>query len=183
MRPVHSSRAGGEPATNAGTGGDRHPMLGIAALLVGVGAFIVSAAVGGGGSFEGRLIAGLLNPLFLIGVPLGIYWLWPRTELQDIKKAKSNLRSLNMMGPPVEVIAEHDKTAVHISAGRIVLDLVVFAFQAAIFFAFCVACSMLLLVCFQLLQFVGESNATQQKSRPTQEPAQRVISTEIVTER
>lgn len=46
-------------------------------VCVGIGSlgFLASAFAGGGGSLDGALTAGLLNPLFFIGVPLGIYWL------------------------------------------------------------------------------------------------------------
>ncbi len=48
---------------------------GIISVALGVLGFWASASVGGGGSSEGAILAGLLNPLFFVGVPLGIYWL------------------------------------------------------------------------------------------------------------
>jgi hypothetical protein len=45
------------------------------ALAFGILGFVASAAVGGGPSLEGALVAGVTNPLFFIGVPLGLYWL------------------------------------------------------------------------------------------------------------
>jgi endogenous inhibitor of DNA gyrase (YacG/DUF329 family) len=50
---------------------------GWAAVLIGIAAFIASFNLGAGRhwTFEGGLTAGCLNPLFFIGLPLGIYWL------------------------------------------------------------------------------------------------------------
>lgn len=48
---------------------------GFVAVGFGVLSFLASAAVGGGGGLAGALLAGALNPLFFVGVPLGIYWL------------------------------------------------------------------------------------------------------------
>jgi len=48
---------------------------GVIALIVAVLAFFASAAMGGGGDLFGGILAGLLNPLFFVGLPLGIYWL------------------------------------------------------------------------------------------------------------
>lgn len=48
---------------------------GATSVVVGILGFIASAAVGGGGTLEGAILAGMLNPLFFVGVPLGFYWL------------------------------------------------------------------------------------------------------------
>jgi len=63
---------------------------GIVAVMLGTLGFLGSAAVGGGGDFFGSLLAGLLNPLFLVGFPLGVYWLYrfgrtasPKAPLSD----------------------------------------------------------------------------------------------------
>ncbi len=48
---------------------------GIVATILGLLAFLSSFAYGGGGTFAGGLVAGLLNPIFFVGFPLGIYWL------------------------------------------------------------------------------------------------------------
>lgn len=48
---------------------------GIVALTLGVLGFLASAIVQGRGDFGVGLMAGLLNPLFFVGVPLGVYWL------------------------------------------------------------------------------------------------------------
>ena len=41
---------------------------------LGIAGFIASYNVAGGGTVEGGIVAGLTNPLFFVGVPLGIYW-------------------------------------------------------------------------------------------------------------
>lgn len=48
---------------------------GITAVTVGGLGFIASGAVGGGATLAGAIVAGALNPLFFVGVPLGLYWL------------------------------------------------------------------------------------------------------------
>lgn len=48
---------------------------GAIAVIVGILGFVASTAVGGGGTLGGAIIAGMLNPLFFVGVPLGLYWL------------------------------------------------------------------------------------------------------------
>lgn len=60
---------------------------GVIALILGVLGFLGSAAVGGGGSAEGSLLAGLTNPLFFIGLPLGIYWLY-QTRRQGVNPSR-----------------------------------------------------------------------------------------------
>jgi hypothetical protein len=53
---------------------------------LGIAGFIASYNVGGGGTVNGGIVAGLLNPLFFVGVPLGLYWLldvrnkWARAD-------------------------------------------------------------------------------------------------------
>jgi len=47
---------------------------GITSIVVGLLSFCASAGLHGGGTPEGSLVAGLLNPLFFVGVPLG-WWL------------------------------------------------------------------------------------------------------------
>lgn len=49
---------------------------GIACLMLAILAFLASAALGGGGTVAGALLAGLINPLFFIPMPLGVYWLY-----------------------------------------------------------------------------------------------------------
>ena len=49
---------------------------GIIAVILGILAFFVGGAVGGGGTAFGSVTAGLLNPFFFIGIPLGVYWLY-----------------------------------------------------------------------------------------------------------
>ncbi len=51
-------------------------LAGIALIVLGSLSFVASAAVGGGGSLAGSLLAGALHPLFFIGVPLGLYLLY-----------------------------------------------------------------------------------------------------------
>ena len=48
---------------------------GTIALVIGGLGFVASAVVGGQGDFEAGILSGLLNPLFFISFPLGIYWL------------------------------------------------------------------------------------------------------------
>ena len=48
---------------------------GVIAVITALLAFFASAAVGGGGDAFGSILAGLLNPLFFVGMPLGVYWL------------------------------------------------------------------------------------------------------------
>lgn len=48
--------------------------IGMAFIALGATAAVASGMVGGGGDFGGFLIAAALNPLFFVGVPLGIYW-------------------------------------------------------------------------------------------------------------
>ena len=48
--------------------------VGCGALLLGIAGFIATYIVVRGGVND-RTIAGLLNPLFFLGVPLGLYWL------------------------------------------------------------------------------------------------------------
>ncbi len=48
---------------------------GICGIAVGICGFVASAVYGGGGSFEGAIVAGLLNPLFFVGIPLGLWFL------------------------------------------------------------------------------------------------------------
>ncbi|HWB14472.1 MAG TPA: hypothetical protein VG826_34925 [Pirellulales bacterium] len=43
-------------------------------LTLGTLAFFSSAVIGGQGSIEAGLLAGMLNPIFFVGVPLGWYW-------------------------------------------------------------------------------------------------------------
>ncbi len=50
-------------------------LAGACSIALGALGFIASAGVGGGGTLGGAIIAGALNPLFFVGVPLGIYWL------------------------------------------------------------------------------------------------------------
>jgi hypothetical protein len=45
------------------------------ALTIGGLAFVASAVVGGQGDFAAGILSGLLNPLFFVSVPLGLYWL------------------------------------------------------------------------------------------------------------
>ena len=44
-------------------------------MILGGLAFLLGGAAGGGGTPAGAILAGACNPLFFIGVPLGIYWL------------------------------------------------------------------------------------------------------------
>lgn len=44
-------------------------------LTVGLLSFVASAFAGGGGTLAGALVAGVLNPVFLVACPLGIYLL------------------------------------------------------------------------------------------------------------
>lgn len=48
---------------------------GCVSLVIGLLGFVASAGVAGGGTPEGSLVAGLLNPLFFVGVPLGLFWI------------------------------------------------------------------------------------------------------------
>lgn len=48
---------------------------GIIALILATLGFLSCAAFWGGGDLFGSILAGALNPLFFIGLPLGIYWL------------------------------------------------------------------------------------------------------------
>jgi hypothetical protein len=50
-------------------------IAGITLIALGSLSFVASAAVGGGGSLAGSLLAGALNPLFFMGFPLGLYLL------------------------------------------------------------------------------------------------------------
>lgn len=45
------------------------------ALVIGGLGFVASAVVGGQGDFAAGILSGLLNPLFFVSVPLGLYWL------------------------------------------------------------------------------------------------------------
>ena len=56
---------------------------GVIAVVTGVAGFIASAAVGGGRQIEDKMLAGALNPLFFVGVPLGIYWLYARLSREN----------------------------------------------------------------------------------------------------
>jgi len=49
---------------------------GFIAVAVGGLGFLASVVAGGGGTPVGAIAAGLLNPAFFLGVPLGIYWLY-----------------------------------------------------------------------------------------------------------
>lgn len=49
---------------------------GLASVTIGFAAFYASTVVGRGGTPAARLLEGLLNPLFFIGVPFGCYWLY-----------------------------------------------------------------------------------------------------------
>lgn len=48
-------------------------VTGVVLFIVGLLAFVASAIVGGGGGIAGPILAGLLNPLFFVGVPLDIH--------------------------------------------------------------------------------------------------------------
>jgi len=48
---------------------------GVASMVLAILGFLASAAVGGRGDLFLGLFAGVLNPLFFVGLPLGIYWL------------------------------------------------------------------------------------------------------------
>lgn len=54
--------------------------VGWALIAIGVLGFVASATVGGGGSLEGSLVAGVLNPLFFLGIPLGCYLVYRYRE-------------------------------------------------------------------------------------------------------
>ena len=47
--------------------------IGVVILTLGTMAFIGSFMTAGGGTIEGGLVAAFLNPLFFVGIPLGIY--------------------------------------------------------------------------------------------------------------
>jgi len=81
---------------------DARKVWGVVSLVVGLLGFCASAAVGGGGTIGGSILAGLLNPLFFVGVPLGI-WLLCSTSL---KVARSFVRC-----PYCN--AANDRTATH----------------------------------------------------------------------
>lgn len=62
-------------------------------IALGVISFLASFCVGGGGSLEGSLVAGLLNPLFLIGVPLGLYFYFGRAKHEVVPTVAFYFRS------------------------------------------------------------------------------------------
>lgn len=49
---------------------------GVVAIVSAILGFLASAAVAGKGNLFAGLFAGVLNPLFFVGLPLGVYWLW-----------------------------------------------------------------------------------------------------------
>lgn len=53
---------------------------GVVSLVLAVLGFLASAATGGKGNLFAGLLAGVLNPLFFVGLPLGIYWLWQHAK-------------------------------------------------------------------------------------------------------
>ena len=63
---------------------------GIGAIATSLLAFVASAIQGGGGTVGGALVAGLLNPLFFVGLPLGMYWLNRHAILTDRNRPKTN---------------------------------------------------------------------------------------------
>jgi hypothetical protein len=54
---------------------------GITTLTIALLSFAAIAAISGGGTLLGSLVAGSLNPVFLIGTPLGLYWIVKREPL------------------------------------------------------------------------------------------------------
>lgn len=62
----------------------------IAVAIVG---FVASGATGGGPSREGAMTAGALNPLFFIGLPLGLCWLYGTGFFGSSKPAQPAARS------------------------------------------------------------------------------------------
>lgn len=53
---------------------------GVVSIVLAVLGFLASAATGGKGDLFFGLFAGALNPLFFVGLPLGIYWLWQHAK-------------------------------------------------------------------------------------------------------
>jgi hypothetical protein len=72
VRPSEAKRS--EATTTEASPSWRLP-AGLISMALGLLAFCASAATGGG-TAAGSLLAGLLNPIFFIGVPLGLYWLY-----------------------------------------------------------------------------------------------------------
>ena len=66
------------------------------AISSGVVTSLASAAVGGGGKLDGAITAALVNPILLIGVPLGLYWLGKSRESR-----LRNQRGENPYEPPI----------------------------------------------------------------------------------
>ena len=66
---------GGVIAVCAGIAG----FIGVAAIA----GIIFSAAEAGGGTLKKALLCGALNPLFFVGVPLGVYWLYTRLSREN----------------------------------------------------------------------------------------------------
>ncbi len=50
--------------------------VGLVSVCIAAAGFMASANLGGGGGTDAAMLAGALNPLFFVGGPLGLYWLY-----------------------------------------------------------------------------------------------------------
>jgi len=81
------------------------PTAGTVAVVIGVLGFLASGAVGGGKTLGGAIVAGVLNPLFFVGVPLGLYWLYRAGIIGNAKRRDEEplLRRTARRHPPPEL--------------------------------------------------------------------------------
>ena len=100
-RPVRSAPSNSPNRTGPNNSAPEWmPTAGVVAVVIGVLGFIASGAVGGGPTLGGAIAAGVLNPLFFIGVPLGLYWLYragiignaPSKDVGDDEQSNANFR-------------------------------------------------------------------------------------------
>ncbi len=71
---------------------------GVIAIILAILGFLASAAVGGGGNFFGAILAGCVNPLFFVGLPLGVYWL--RRYARNTARTGVDRSTTNLMSCP-----------------------------------------------------------------------------------
>lgn len=100
----------GRPASEGQPPSWRYP-AGIASIALGLVAFCASAAVGGGGTREGSILAGLLNPFFFIGVPLGGYWLY--WAMQNSATAYLQVPEERVSPEPRHTLSEFNARLIH----------------------------------------------------------------------
>lgn len=71
---------------------------GVALVIVGILGFIASAGSASGGTFEAGLVAGLLNPLFVLGLPLGI-WMMKTAERARLARCPECRGAVSKIAP------------------------------------------------------------------------------------